>query len=114
MFSVDAAWRHVPRRASRTSGQTRYQLGAAKTLYEAGVARPSRPIAGASSGGIVAVVASLSESGSPSLDECFESALRVNSYCRERAPSARGLLYHSCADIRPRASLDACREMLFP
>mmetsp|Transcript_7004 Transcript_7004/g.20556 ORF Transcript_7004/g.20556 Transcript_7004/m.20556 type:complete len:293 (+) Transcript_7004:189-1067(+) len=70
-----------------------YQLGAAKTLYEANVMRPSRPISGASSGGIIAVIASLSESGAPSLDECFESALRVNSYCRDRAPSARGLLY---------------------
>ena len=53
-----------------------YQLGAAKALYEAGVASPATPLAGASSGAIVAVVAALSETGSPSLDESLEAAWR--------------------------------------
>ena len=57
-----------------------YQLGAAKALYEAGVASPATSLAGASSGAIVAVVAALSETGSPSLDESLEAALRVNGY----------------------------------
>ena len=69
-----------------------YQLGAAKALYEAGVASPATPLAGASSGAIVAVVAALSETGSPSLDESLEAALRVNGYCRERG-GMRGQYY---------------------
>ena len=69
-----------------------YQLGAAKALYEAGVASPATPLSGASSGAIVAVVAALSETGSPSLDESLEAALRVNEYCRERG-GMRGQYY---------------------
>ena len=69
-----------------------YQLGAAKALYEAGVASPATPLAGASSGAIVAVVAALSETGSPSLDESLDAALRVNAYCRDRG-GMRGQYY---------------------
>merc|ERR1712162_58630 len=69
-----------------------YQLGAAKALYEAGVASPATPLSGASSGAIVAVVAALSETGSPSLDESLEAALRVNGYCRDRG-GMRGQYY---------------------
>ena len=69
-----------------------YQLGAAKALYEAGVASPATPLSGASSGAIVAVVAALSETGSPTLDDSLEAALRVNGYCRDRG-GMRGQYY---------------------
>ena len=52
-----------------------YQIGVAKHLYERGVLRPDVPIAGASSGGIVAAIAALSETGGPSIDDTFDAAL---------------------------------------
>ena len=73
-----------------------YQLGAAKALYEAGVASPATPLSGASSGAIVAVVAALSETGSPTLDDSLEAALRVNGYCRDRG-GMRGQYYDALA-----------------
>jgi len=69
-----------------------YQIGVAKHLYERGVMRPDVPIAGASSGGIVAAIAALSETGGPSIDDTFDAALRINAFCRDRG-TARGNLY---------------------
>ena len=69
-----------------------YQIGVAKVLYEAEVMRPDRPIAGASSGGIVAAIAALSETGAPTIDDTFDAALRINDFCRRRG-TARGNLY---------------------
>ena len=73
---------------SRSAGAVPVPARRRQGLYEAGVASPATPLAGASSGAIVAVVAALSETGSPTLDDSLEAALRVNGYCRKE--EARG------------------------
>ena len=73
-----------------------YQLGAAKALYAASLASPATPLAGTSSGGSVAGVVALSETGGPSLDESMQAALRVNGYCRDRG-GMRGQYYDAVA-----------------
>lgn len=69
-----------------------YQLGAAKALVAAGVLTPATPVAGASSGGVLAVSVALAESGGPELDETLESAFRINDYCRARGGTGRANL----------------------
>lgn len=60
-----------------------YQLGAATALVDAGICTPSTPLAGASSGGILAVTVALAGAGAASLDDTLRAAYRINDYCRD-------------------------------
>ena len=70
-----------------------YQLGASCVLYDAGILKSDVPVAGASSGGLAAVVGALSEApGAPPLTDYLDAALRINDFTRG-ATSGWGKLY---------------------